>query len=78
VALESSHHEVHAIRQAIAIAANHYERSVRGERLQVPLDSGVLVARNLKHAEELTSRRRMMNLLADLAKQLVAGEHREF
>ncbi len=75
---EPTDDEIHLIGEAVAVAAHHHERTVGGQRLEMALQSGLLVARNVEHADQLSCGGRMVDLLADLAQKVVAGEHREF
>jgi hypothetical protein len=63
VAIELSHHEVHAIGQAVSIAFDFNERPVADEAPQVALETGPLVAGDLEDAEQLARGSRMRHSL---------------
>ncbi len=63
---ESSDHEVHLVRQSVAIAADLEEFTGSDERLQLSPESGAFVARYTQHPHQVPHSRGMMGMLANL------------
>ena len=74
--VESSNDEVHSVGEPIAVAAHAHDGALGDQRVELPLQRSSLLARNLEDADQLTSRRRVVNPLAHLAQQLVTTGHR--
>ena len=75
VCLEPADHDVHAIRQAEAIATDFDEVAAGNERLEMPAQRRPLLPRHPQHLQQFLDGRRMVGALADERQHLIAREH---
>ena len=75
VRLQPADVEIHLLGQAEALPADLDEIARGDERLEVPLERGALVARNLQELEEFAHAGGMVHPLAHERENLVARKH---
>ncbi len=75
VHLEAPDDDVHPVGEAEAVAPDLEQLAFRDEPLQQPPERRAVLARHPEQLEQLARRGRVGYALADLAQELVAGQH---